>query len=230
VTSVPIGARGLVKRFGKTEVLRGIDLEVPAGQLCGLVGADGAGKTTLLRTVAGLYTPDAGTVRPGRAGRERIGYCPQGFHLYGELTVDENLRFFGTSYGLDDRELSSRSARYLAFAGLGDHRARHAGALSGGMQQKLALVCALVHDPPLLLLDEPTTGVDPVSRRDFWDLVQVVHASGTTIVFASGYFDEVERCERVLFLHRGRILADGAPDDLIGDAPDLEAALARRLR
>jgi ABC-2 type transport system ATP-binding protein len=224
-----IEAVGLVKRFGPTTALDGLDLAVAPGELCGVVGADGAGKTTLLRCIAGLYQPDRGRVRPGRAGRSRVGYCPQGFHLYGELTVDENIEFFGSVYGLGPVTLAERAGELLGFAGLLGHRHRLAGQLSGGMRQKLTLVCSIIHHPPILLLDEPTTGVDPLSRREFWELVEVLHADGSTILLASSYFDEVERCERVLFLHDGRELATGTTDELSEGHGSLEVAFGARM-
>jgi ABC-2 type transport system ATP-binding protein len=219
-----IAARGLVKRFGRVEALRGLDLEVPAGELWGVVGADGAGKTTLLRCIAGLYRPDEGEVEPGAAGQLRIGFAPQGFHLYGDLTVQENMLFLGALYGIDAATLDERVAELLGFAGLAGHRDRLAGQLSGGMQQKLVLACALIHRPAILLLDEPTTGVDPVSRREFWRLVEQLHSGGATILLASAYLDEIERCEHVVFLHAGRAIASGEPDELRGDHASLEDA------
>ena len=219
-----IAARRLVKRFGRVQALRGIDLEVPSGALWGVVGADGAGKTTLLRCIAGLYRPDEGEVEPGEAGQLSIGFAPQGFHLYGDLTVAENLLFFGGLYGIDAQTLRGRIDELLGFAGLREHRRRMAGTLSGGMQQKLVLACALVHTPTVLLLDEPTTGVDPVSRREFWRLVEELHARGATILLASAYLDEIERCEYVVFLHEGRVIAAGEPDELRGAHRSLEEA------
>lgn len=215
---------GLYKRLGAAEALRGVELAVPTGALHGLVGPDGAGKTTLLRCIAGLYRPDAGTVRPGAEGQERLGFAQQGFHLYGELSVQENIDFIGTVYGLAPELIQARAAELLRFAGLEQHRARRAGRLSGGMRQKLTLVCSLLHDASILLLDEPTTGVDPVSRREFWELVEQLHIGGSTILLASSYFDEVERCERVSYLDRGRVIAEGAPDELRGSHASLEAA------
>lgn len=214
----------LHKRLGRTQALRGVDLAVDAGGLVGLVGPDGAGKTTLLRCIAGLYRPDAGSVRPGAAGQLRLGFAQQGFHLYGELTVQENVAFLGAVYGLQGELLAARAEELLALAGLAAHRSRRAGTLSGGMRQKLTLVCSLLHRPPILLLDEPTTGVDPGSRRDFWELVEQLHLDGSTILLASAYFDEVERCESVVYLDRGRVLARGTPEELCGEHASLEEA------
>jgi ABC-2 type transport system ATP-binding protein len=219
---------GLRKRLGRVQALRGVDLALEAGELVGLVGADAAGKTTLLRCIAGLYNPSSGTVLPGLAGQDRIGFAQQGFHLYGELTVDENVAFLGGLYGLSHDLLARRAAELLRFAGLDDHRAQRAASLSGGMKQKLTLVCSLLHRPPILLLDEPTTGVDPVSRREFWGLIEQLHIEGSTILLASAYFDEVERCERVIYLDQGRIVAEGTPDALRGEHASLEAAFVAR--
>jgi ABC-2 type transport system ATP-binding protein len=219
---VEVAANALVKSFGALVALRGVDLAVRAGELCGVVGADGAGKTTLLRCVAGLYRPDEGTVVPGRRARADVGFCPQGFHLYPDLTVDENVDFFGAAYGLDAPTRATRRDELLDFAGLAGHRERLAGQLSGGMQQKLTLVCSVLHRPPILLLDEPTTGVDPLSRREFWRLIEELHVAGTTILLASSYFDEVERCEHVVFLHEGRVIADATADELSSRGASLE--------
>jgi ABC-2 type transport system ATP-binding protein len=219
-----ISAARLVKRLGGRLVLDHIDLKVPDGALWGLVGADSAGKTTLLRVIAGLMVPDSGSVTPGRSGQARVGFAQQGFHLYSDLTVEENLSFFGALYGLHDRELAAREDALLGFAGLSDRRRSLAGHLSGGMRQKLTLVCSLLHRPSVLLLDEPTTGVDPLSRLEFWDLVEHLHAAGATILLASAYFDEVERCDEVVYLTRGRVAAQGPPSRLRAGYPSLEAA------
>jgi ABC-2 type transport system ATP-binding protein len=229
VTSPVIQARKVVKTFSGARVLDEVDIDIAPGELCGVVGADGAGKTTLLRCIAGLYRCDSGDVRPGRAQRARVGFCPQGFHMYADLTVDENVEFYGSIYGLDKSTLGERRDELLSFTGLDGHRSRLAGELSGGMQQKLTLACSMLHRPPILLLDEPTTGVDPLSRRDFWQLIEVLHASGTTILMATAYFDEVERCERVVFLHEGRVLASGSVDELAAPGADLEATFRERM-
>lgn len=221
---IEILAEKVEKTLGRTRVLDGVDLAVPRGELWGVVGADGSGKTTLLRCISGLLEVDVGRVLPGRAGQSRIGFSQQGFHLYSDLTVDENVTFIGSLYGLDKPTLAASVDDLLAFAGLSDRRSSLAGELSGGMQQKLTLVCSLLHRPPVLLLDEPTTGVDPLSRLEFWDLVEHLHASGSTILFASAYFDEVERCDHVLYLARGRVVAAGTPDELRGSHTTLEDA------
>ena len=225
---IEILADGVVKTFRSKRALDAIDLAVPAGELWGVVGPDGAGKTTLLRCLAGLLHVDAGRVLPGVEGQSRVGFAQQGFHLYGELTVDENLAFFGTVYGLTPAALRAGADTLLDFAGLGDRRATLAGQLSGGMQQKLTLVCSLLHRPPILLLDEPTTGVDPLSRLEFWELVETLHARGSTILLASAYFDEVERCDGVVCMRAGRVVATGAPLTLRGTHATLEDALLER--
>lgn len=222
---IEILAEGVVKTFGPTRVLDGVDVAVPGGELWGVVGADGAGKTTLLRCIAGLLTVDAGRVLPGPSGQSRLGFSQQGFHLYSDLTVDENIAFIGRLYGLDRATLGASATELLAFAGLSDRRSSLAGELSGGMKQKLTLVCSLLHRPPVLLLDEPTTGVDPLSRLEFWDLVEHLHVQGSTVLFASSYFDEVERCDHIVYLDRGRVSASGTPDEIRGDHPTLEDAI-----
>lgn len=221
---IEILADGVMKTFGVKRVLDRVDLAVPAGELWGLVGADGAGKTTLLRCIAGLYRLDAGRVLPGRAGQARIGFAPQGFHLYPDLTVDENLAFFGSAHGMHPSEAAASAEELLAFAGLTNRRSTLAGELSGGMKQKLTLVSSLLHRPPVLLLDEPTTGVDPLSRLEFWQLVGQLHVAGATILLASAYSDEVERCDQVVYLDHGRVAAVGTPTELRGTHASLEAA------
>lgn len=213
-----------MKTFGRARALDGVDLAVPAGEFWGVVGADGAGKTTLLRCIAGLLRVDSGRVLPGRAGQARLGFAQQGFHLYPDLTVGENVEFFGTVYGLARDAVATSAEELLAFAGLTDRRSTPAGQLSGGMKQKLTLVCSLLHRPPVLLLDEPTTGVDPLSRLEFWDLVEHLHAGGSTVLLASSYFDEVERCDRIAYLDHGRVIASGTPEGLRGDHATLEEA------
>ena len=204
---IEILADGVVKTFRGARALDGVDLAVPKTQLWGLVGPDGAGKTTLLRCLAGLYRLDAGRVRPGREGQQRVGFAQQGFHLYQELTVAENVDFFGTVYGLDRHAVAASADELLAFAGLADHRATLAGELSGGMKQKLTLVCSLLHRPPILLLDEPTTGVDPLSRLEFWELVEHLHAGARRSCWRARDLDEVERCDRIAYLDHGRVIA-----------------------
>lgn len=209
---------GLVKRFGSTEALRGVSFTVQPGELFGFIGPDGAGKTTLFRVLATLMIPDGGSahvlgndvVKQLWNIRARLGYMAGRFSLYPDLSVEENLRFYASVFG------TTIAAEYERikpiYSQLEPFRARRAGALSGGMKQKLALSCALVHRPDLLLLDEPTTGVDAVSRREFWDLLGDLKASGLTIVVSTPYMDEANRCDRVALIHKGSILATDAPE------------------
>ena len=212
-----VSVSGLGKRFGDVVALEDVTFDVRAGELFGLIGPDGAGKTTLFRLLTTLLLPDAGSarvlgldaVKEFRAIRERIGYMPGRFSLYPDLSVEENLRFFasvfGTTLEAGERLIAPIYSQIAPFAD------RRAAALSGGMKQKLALCCALVHLPELLLLDEPTTGVDAVSRREFWDLLETLRAGGLTIVASTPYMDEAIRCERVALIQRGRILDIAEP-------------------
>ena len=208
---------GVRKSFGRVAALADLTFSVHAGEMFGVIGPDGAGKTTALRLICGLLSPDAGAIRvvgadPYRTHRSAtasIGYVSQQFSLYGDLSIDENIEFFARIHGV--RALDRRRQRLLELTGLVPFRARLAERLSGGMKQKLALACTLVHEPPILVLDEPTTGVDPVSRREFWKLLAEFLAQGLTIVMATPYLDEAERCARVVLLDRGRTLALDAP-------------------
>jgi ABC-2 type transport system ATP-binding protein len=205
------------KVFGQTVAVDGVTFHVRRGEMFGLIGPDGAGKTTTLRLVCGLLKPDAGTVRvmgadpfkTHRVATSSIGYLSQRFSLYGDLSIDENIEFFARIHGV--RDFAARRSRLLALTGLERFRGRLADRLSGGMRQKLALACTLVHEPPMLILDEPTTGVDPVSRREFWKLLAEFLSAGLTIVMATPYLDEAERCGRILLLSAGRVLADDEP-------------------
>jgi ABC-type multidrug transport system ATPase subunit len=206
------------KRYGGNAALDDVSVRVAAGELFGFIGPDGAGKTTLFRILATLIIPDSGTARVLGADvvkdlwtlRRQIGYMPGRFSLYPDLSVEENLRFFATVFGTTvEREYDQIAPIY---AQLEPFKARRAAALSGGMKQKLALCCALVHRPRILLLDEPTTGVDAVSRREFWELLAKFRAGGLTILVSTPYMDEADRCDRVALVQRGRVLAIDAPN------------------
>jgi ABC-2 type transport system ATP-binding protein len=215
----------VTKRYGATVAVQELSLSVGRGEMFGLIGPDGAGKTTTIRLACGLLRADAGTIRvlgfdPLRDHRKltaSVGYLSQRFSLYGDLSVDENIAFFAEIHGV--REYRSRRDRLLELTQLAPHRTRLADRLSGGMKQKLALACTLVHEPALLVLDEPTTGVDPVSRREFWKLLAEFLSQGITIVMATPYLDEAERCARVALLHKGRLLALDRPDALRSTLP-----------
>jgi ABC-2 type transport system ATP-binding protein len=217
-----VDARDLRKSFGATRAVDGVSLRVAPGEAYGLVGPDGAGKTTTLRLLVGALRPDGGSVNIGgfdlasqtEEARAQIGYLAQRFSLYGDLTVSENLTFFAQVRGLSRERIAQRSDELLAFVGLEGMQDRRAEALSGGMKQKLGLACALIHEPPVLLLDEPTAGVDPVTRQDFWQLLIRVLGEGTALIVSTPYMDEAARCTRVCFMHSGRILVEGGPRQL----------------
>ncbi len=218
------GAEGLYFHYGKTAALSGVTLRAPAGQVTAVVGGDGAGKSTLLRCLAGSLAPGAGVVR--RPGKERVGYLPASSGLYPDLTVTENLDFRATAYRMSRSAARERTAEYLARAGLPPDRL--AGQLSGGMRQKLGVIAAMLHQPELLVLDEPTTGVDPVSRSGLWWLIARAAAEGCAVVLATTYLDEAERCACVLVLDGGNALAAGTPDEIIAAMPGiLRAAPAK---
>jgi ABC-2 type transport system ATP-binding protein len=220
-----VQATGLGRRFGSTEALRGVDLAVERGETFALVGPDGAGKSTLLRLACGLLAPTSGSLRilgldPARQAGEikrRIGYFSQGFTLYGDLSVDENIQFFAEIHGVPGYR--ERREQLLEFTRLAPFRRRLADRLSGGMKQKLALACTLIHRPELLLLDEPTSGVDPVSRRDFWVILGSLAAERITILLTTPYLDEAERCDRVGLLQEGRLLVADTPAALRAGLP-----------
>jgi len=213
------------KRYGRTTAVRDLSLSVERGEMFGLIGPDGAGKTTTIRLICGLLPADTGGVRvldldPVRDHRRMtgsVGYLSQRFSLYGDLSVDENIAFFAEIHGV--RDYRARRDRLLEMTQLAPFRDRLAERLSGGMKQKLALACTLVHEPALIVLDEPTTGVDPVSRREFWKLLSEFLSQGITIVMATPYLDEAERCTRVALLHEGRLLALDRPDALRATLP-----------
>ncbi len=214
-----IEARGLTKGFPGVTAVDGLDFDVRAGEIFGLVGPDGAGKTTALRMLAGILPPDSGSatvagcdvVRDPERAKHGLSYMPQRFGLYEDLTVDENIRFYADLFGVRRKDRESRSMQLLSAAGMSEFRSRMAGKLSGGMKQKLGLVCALIHRPRVILLDEPTTGVDPVSRRDFWRILYELIAEGVAILTSTAYLDEAERCHRVALMHQGKLLFMGEP-------------------
>jgi ABC-2 type transport system ATP-binding protein len=226
MTTVALELDGVTKRFGSTEAVRGISYTVGAGEMFGLIGPDGAGKTTTIRLLCGLLAPTAGRIRV--AGRDpvrdhhaitrKIGYFSQRFSLYGDLSIDENIAFFAEIHGV--ARYHDRRNRLLEMMQLTPFRGRLAERLSGGMKQKLALACTLVHEPEIILLDEPTTGVDPVSRREFWRLLSEFLSQGITIFMATPYLDEAERCSRVALMSQGRILAFDEPNALRAAFPD----------
>ncbi len=211
------GASGLTVTRGRTTALAGVSLSLPAGEVTAVVGGDGAGKTTLLRCLAGVLAPASGTVARPPAGR--IGYLPASSGLYPDLTVAENLDFRASAYGLSRQAARERAAEYLDRAGLTAASGRLAGQLSGGMRQKLAVIAAMLHQPELLILDEPTTGVDPVSRSGLWWLIARAAADGCAVVLATSYLEEAERCASVLVLDAGRALASGTPDEIVAALP-----------
>jgi ABC-2 type transport system ATP-binding protein len=217
-----IAARRLCKTFGSLKAVDQLDLEVAAGEIFGLVGPDGAGKTTIMRLLTAIMDPDGGearilgrhSVQEAEAIKEDIGYMSQRFGLYPDLTVLENIHFYADIYGIPQRGRTQKIVELLAFSNLTPFKKRQAGKLSGGMKQKLGLACALIHTPKVLFLDEPTNGVDPVSRRDFWRILYQLVREGLTIFVSTAYLDEAERCNRVGLIHHGRLLAADTPDEV----------------
>jgi drug efflux transport system ATP-binding protein len=210
-----IRVRALTKRYGAVEAVRGIDLDVQPGEIFGLIGPDGAGKTSTFQILGGVMEATSGVAelhgQPARQARAYVGYLTQAFSLYADLSVTENLRYVGALRRVPGPDIEARGRRYLTMFGLERFTDRMAGRLSGGMKHKLALACALVGEPRILLLDEPTTGVDPVSRREFWDALAELATHGMTIVLATPYLDEAERCHRVALMHEGRLHRTGTP-------------------
>src|ERR1700733_5505176 len=214
---VAIDVRDLKKKYGALEAVRGISFEVQRGEIFGLIGADGAGKTTTFQILAGVMEASAGTAhifgKPARDARSRTGYLTQTCSLYPDLSVSENIRYIGDLRRVPPAEIDERGGRYLKMFDMDRFSSRLAAQLSGGMKQKLALVCALVSEPDILLLDEPTTGVDPVSRREFWDTLAHLAGQGLTVLVATPYLDEAERCHRIALIHLGEIRQIGTPDE-----------------
>ena len=223
ITETLIETQGLIRHFGAVRAVDGLDLRVGGGQIVGLVGPDGAGKTTTLRLLCGALTPDAGRVVVAgfdldthlAQARAVIGYVPQRFSLYGDLTPRENLRFFAEAYNVPARQRQARARELLDFVGLTAFADRRAEFMSGGMKQKLALACALIHRPRALLLDEPTGGVDPVARQEFWHLLYKLLAEGACVLISTPYMDEAVRCNHVVFMRGGKVLAQGQPHALM---------------
>ena len=212
----------LRRSFGERVAVAGLDLDVQPGEIFGLVGPDGAGKTTTMRMLTGILPPSGGSAevagcdvaRDSEKLKDQIGYMSQRFGLYPDLSVAENIAFYADIYGVPRRELAARTERLLGFSNLTPFKHRLAGNLSGGMKQKLGLACALIHTPRVLFLDEPTNGVDPVSRRDFWRILYQLVRDGVTLFVSTAYLDEAERCNRLALLHEGRLLGLGTPDEV----------------
>jgi ABC-2 type transport system ATP-binding protein len=224
MTKAIIETRTLTRDFKKTRAVDGLDLAIAPGELFGLVGPDGSGKTTTLRLLAGLLDLTDGEASVlgldlksrAEAIKPHVGYMAQQFSLYAELSVLENLQFFAELFDVSSKDLAERTGRLLEFAGLTGFKDRRAAHLSGGMQKKLALACTLVHQPEILLLDEPTTGVDPVSRREFWNILTELHIQGTTILVSTPYMDEADRCSRVGLMYAGRLVECDSPGNIRG--------------
>lgn len=218
-----IVAESLTKSFGGREAVSSLSFSTLKGEIFGIVGPDGAGKSTLLRMAAAILRPDSGNLSIDGMDvsgnpysiKERLAYMPQRFGLYEDLTVEENIYFFGRLFGRSKRQVRAGLDRLYGFSRLGPFRDRLAGKLSGGMKQKLGLACCLVHAPDLILLDEPTNGVDPVSRREFWDLLGEFTQEGMAVLISTPYMDEAARCHRVGLVHHGRTLQQGPPADLV---------------
>jgi ABC-2 type transport system ATP-binding protein len=230
--------KDVTKMFGTVTAVDNISLTINKGDIFGLVGSDGAGKSTLLRMAATMIPPDKGsiTIKGLDVIRDRMeikrvmGYMPQKFGLYQDLTVDENIRFFMDIFGVFGDERKKRRERYLGFSNLLPFLDRPAGKLSGGMKQKLGLACVLVHEPELLILDEPTNGVDPVSRMEFWDILFSMKKQGMTIMVSTSYLDEGERCDHIALMHKSKIIDIDTPASMKQGYIDLEEAVIERIK
>jgi ABC-2 type transport system ATP-binding protein len=217
-----INVVNLTKRFGDNEAVSALSFTINKGEIYGIVGPDGAGKSTLLRMMSTILEPDEGNVmindvkihEDPYAIKEKLAYMPQKFGLYEDLTVEENIYFFGRLFGLSKPDIKKREKRLYEFSRLAPFKDRLAGNLSGGMKQKLGLACCLVHNPEIILLDEPTNGVDPVSRREFWKILYDLLAEGVTIVVSTAYLDEAERCNRIAMMYDGRFITVGSPQEV----------------
>lgn len=216
-----ISIQNVHKHYGDVHALKGINLTIPDGEMFGLVGADGAGKSSLLRMLCGLIVPNEGTITINGASprdiKHTIGYVSQLFALYPNLSVYENLELYGRLYGLSKDDLHSKCDTLAEYVGLGQFKDRMSNDLSGGMKQKLALAVALLNTPKLLILDEPSTGVDPLSRRELWTLIKKINQDGTTVVVATPFMDEADYCTQIAFFEAGQILALGTPQELRAD-------------
>jgi ABC-2 type transport system ATP-binding protein len=234
--SFDIEVSDLTKSFGSLLAVDRLSFSVHHGEIFGLVGPDGAGKTTTMRMLAGIMPPDRGAITVAgcdvvadpEAVKTKISYMPQRFGLYEDLTVDENIRFYADLFGIARKEREDRAAMLLTSCGMNRFRDRLAGNLSGGMKQKLGLVCALIHTPPVLILDEPTNGVDPVSRREFWAMLYSLLGRGVTILNSTAYLDEAERCHRLALLHNGRLLFCDEPANLKARLPGAVLSIVTR--
>jgi len=220
--TAPIIARGLTKRFNSFVAVDHVSFEVKRGEILGFIGPNGAGKSTIIRILCGLLRPSEGQVfvtgvdvalKP-EAARQKIGYMSQKFSLYGDLTVMENLHFFGGIYRVPSAKRAERIRYAIDMAGLTGREDALVSSLAGGWKQRLALGCAILHNPPILFLDEPTSGVDPISRRRFWDLIHDLAKDGVTILVTTHYMDEAEYCDRIVLINQGRIVASGSPTEL----------------
>lgn len=217
-----INVVNLTKHFGSNEAVSALSFTINKGEIYGIVGPDGAGKSTLLRLISTILAPDEGRVMIKNVNvhdhpyviKENLAYMPQKFGLYEDLTVEENIYFFGRLFGLSKKDVRKKENRLYEFSRLEPFKDRLAGNLSGGMKQKLGLACCLVHSPEIILLDEPTNGVDPVSRREFWKILYDLLAEGVTIVVSTSYLDEAERCNRIAMMYGGRFIAGGTPQEV----------------
>lgn len=226
------------KSFGIIDAVKNVSLHVPEGGIFGLIGSDGAGKSTLLRMIATMVRPSSGRIlidgMDGMAQRRKIkpliGYMPQRFGLYQDLTVGENLDFFMDIFGIPGSERIRRRERYLGFSNLSPFTERLAGELSGGMKQKLGLACVLVHEPRILILDEPTNGVDPVSRQEFWNILTEMKQEGMTILISTAYLDEGKKCDLLALMHQSHIITTASPGCIQSHFSSLEEAIIDRIR